>query len=81
MEWINSFTLAMKFSRLPYRYIITDPFDQVLEFVVVYPGVQDYFDKVFIFAINLKQWLSRRGSNGCTIGTYACLSICLCILV
>jgi hypothetical protein len=56
MESINRLTLRMKFSRLLFRHIIADPFDQVLEFPVVYLGVQDCFDEVFIFAINPNRW-------------------------
>jgi hypothetical protein len=56
VESVNRFTLGMKFSRLPFRHIVTNPFDQILEFVAVYPEVQDCFDKVFVFAINLNRW-------------------------
>jgi hypothetical protein len=57
MELINSFTVGMKFSRLPLRHTITNPLDQVLEFAAVYPAVQDCFDEVLVFAINLNwQW-------------------------
>jgi hypothetical protein len=45
---VNSFS-----SRLLFWYIITNLFNQILEFVVVYLGVQDCFNKVFIFTINL----------------------------
>jgi hypothetical protein len=59
MESINSFTLGMNFSRLPFRHIITNPFDQVLEFAVAYLGDQDCFNEVFVFTINLnwQQWI------------------------
>jgi uncharacterized protein YwlG (UPF0340 family) len=53
MESINSFTVGMKFSRLPLRHTITNPLDQVLEFAAVYLAVQDCFNEVFVFTINL----------------------------
>jgi hypothetical protein len=53
IESVNRITLGMKFSRLPFRHIIINPFDQILEFAAVYLGDQDCFDKVFMFAINL----------------------------
>jgi hypothetical protein len=43
-------------SRLPFRHIVTNPFIQVLEFAAAYLGVQDFFNKVFIFTINLNWW-------------------------
>jgi hypothetical protein len=39
MESINCLTLRMKFSRFPVRHIVTNPFDQILEFAAVYSGV------------------------------------------
>jgi hypothetical protein len=56
MELVNHFTLGMKFSRFPLQYIVTNPFDQILEFAAIYLGVQDCFDKVLILAINLNWW-------------------------
>jgi hypothetical protein len=53
MESINSFTLGVKFCRLPFRHIITNLIDKVLKFAAVYVGVQDCFDKVWDFTINL----------------------------
>jgi hypothetical protein len=55
MESVNCFTLRMIFSRLLFWHIVTNPFDQILEFAVMYLRVQDCFDKVFIFTINLNQ--------------------------
>jgi microcompartment protein CcmL/EutN len=56
MELLNYFTQAMKFSRLLSRHVIANPFDQVLQSVVVHSGVQDWFNKVFVFAIDLNWW-------------------------
>jgi hypothetical protein len=56
MESIDSYNVGMKFTRLPFRHIVTNAFDQVLEFAVVYPGSQHCFDEVFIFTINLHWW-------------------------
>jgi hypothetical protein len=39
MESINCFSLRITFSRFPIGYIITNPFDQILEFAVVYSGI------------------------------------------
>jgi hypothetical protein len=38
-ESINCFTPRMEFSRFPVRHIITNPFNQILEFAAVYVGV------------------------------------------
>jgi hypothetical protein len=53
IESVNHFTLGMIFSRFPFWHIMTKPFDQILELAAVYPGVQDCFDEVFIFTIDL----------------------------
>jgi hypothetical protein len=53
LEFINTFTIGMKFNRFPFRHIISNPLDPVLKLVAVYTGVQDCFDTVFIFAISL----------------------------
>jgi hypothetical protein len=41
MKSVNCFTLGMKFGGFPIGHIITDPFNQILEFAAMYPGVQD----------------------------------------
>jgi hypothetical protein len=37
----NCFALGMKFGGFPIGHIVTDPFNQILEFTAMYPRVQD----------------------------------------
>jgi hypothetical protein len=53
MESINHYTVRMQFSRLPLRWIIPDLLNTVLYLVAVDLGVQNGFDKILVFTIDL----------------------------